>query len=241
MLFIANFIFNIFNVSLSNNIHYSSLKLIHNGFDYLSLTGSNIIYNDDYILVSSNGYDIFNGLVSVFNNDLKNNKLEKHSIIYAPNKLSNSNFGSFISINSNNVIAISAIGHNIYEGIVYVYHLHENKNHWILTQTIYSNELINDIPINNFTKPIVFGKNLALDNNYLIIGTNSEYIIIYKYNLKKKLFEKNYILTNSKFNKFYKMKLFEINEKKLLFISSPSQNISNNLHNTISIYDLDKN
>jgi hypothetical protein len=61
------------------------LQEIDYGLDHISLFGSYITMNENFIFVSSNGHNIYNGAVTVYyKNVTKNNELitiTKHSII----------------------------------------------------------------------------------------------------------------------------------------------------------------
>lgn len=67
-------------ILLINNVICQNPDLVYltSGFDDTSLYGSNIILNDKFILVSSNGYNIFNGMVICYYHDLfaENNTLK---------------------------------------------------------------------------------------------------------------------------------------------------------------------
>ena len=148
------------------------LVYLTSGLDHISLLGSNIIYNDKFIFVSSNGYNIFNGMVICYYYDLfaKNNTLKIHSIIYSPETL-NSNFGVKINIH-NDILIISAIADNIYTGKVYVYKLYNNR--WFVNQELK--------PINNnyLFEPIIgFGYDIAISDTFLAIGCTSGQIYLY--------------------------------------------------------------
>ena len=62
-----------------------SLFLVEEGLDDTSEFGGNIVMNDDFIIVSGNGYNYFNGIVKVYYNNVTiENKLVQHSIIKCP-------------------------------------------------------------------------------------------------------------------------------------------------------------
>lgn len=69
IIFLFIFIF-YFNVRKTNS--YQTLNLITKGFDIISLFGSNIVYNNDFIFVSANGYNIYNGIILVYKNNISN-------------------------------------------------------------------------------------------------------------------------------------------------------------------------
>lgn len=202
-----------------NNVSVSTVKLIYNGFDHTSFFASNIEYNNQFIVVSANGYDIFNGIIAIYN---KNNiKIEQ--IIYSPNNL-NSNFGSSISINNNNFIAIGAIDYNMSQGVVYIYYLYYNC--WKLLQKIK--------PPNHDTKLLAFGKKITMSNEYIVISTHTPSIYVYKFDLDKNIFV--YYKT-IKYNTNYfniNIKIYEYNNNSLLFVSNPNRNY----YNQIKIYNL---
>ena len=164
-------------IFLSNNIicsNYNVPIFLSNGLDSTSLYGSNIISNDMFIFVSANGYNIFNGAVICYYKNFipeKNDTLQIHSIIYFP-EISNSNFGVRINVYKD-ILIISAIAHNIYTGIVYVYNL--CFDNWILVQKL---EPINYIP---YKFPIGFGYDITINEKYLAIGCTSNHIYIYKF------------------------------------------------------------
>jgi len=199
------------------------LSIIENGFDETSEFGANIVSNNNFIFVSANGYNNFNGMVIVyFNNITKNGQLYKHSIINSPTT-DKINFGSSLSINSNNILAISAILYNHFNGIVFLYKFY--NNYWILYQTIYNN-----IKIINNEFAIGFGYQITINNNYLIISTAYNTINIYKYNyLRDKFIFSNRITSNDK---------NDISNKLLLFDSLLFYTLLNNTHNYIIKYNL---
>jgi hypothetical protein len=60
-----------------NNVSISNMKLISDGFDHTSFFGSNIEYNNEHIIVSANGYDIFSGIVIIYKNDINSTQFYK--------------------------------------------------------------------------------------------------------------------------------------------------------------------
>lgn len=207
----------IFIINLVFGTKYIDPIYLSNGLDETSLYGTNIVSNDKFILVSSNGYNIFNGAVTSYYNDLiseNDNKLKFHSRIYPP-EISNSNFGVKINIH-NNILIISAIAHNIYTGIVYIYMLKYSK--WILIQQLQPYD------INYYTKVIGFGYNIAINDKYLAIGSTSGQIYLYWLNKNNYKFIGNIKgMEETKFG--YKITFYD----NILFVSL------NNFYDTRSI------
>jgi hypothetical protein len=200
------------------------LQNIQNRLDTISLLGSYITSNDKYIFISSNGYNIYNGMVMVFLKNIENKdnnfKLELHSEIHSPEIL-NSNFGIKTSA-TNNMLAVSAISYNIYDGTIYIYELF--KDMWVYRYKIYlyTNNIING-----------FGANIQFNNNELFISTFYNQLYHYKYDYNARMF-----LMNKTF------KLSESREINLnLNVKVISDNMNNifisNLTNTLTIINAD--
>jgi hypothetical protein len=138
------------------------LQNIQSGLDTISLLGSYISSNDQYIFISSNGYNIYNGMIMVFVKNIENidNKLtlEFHSEIHSPENF-NSNFG-IKTCATNKMLAVSAISYNVYDGIIYIYELFTDA--WIYRYKIY---------VNTNNKMNGFGANIQINNNQLFIST----------------------------------------------------------------------
>lgn len=135
------------NIETCEIYNVTMLQKIDEGLDNHSLLGTCIVSNRDYIFVSANGHNIYNGAITIF----EKNKLTKHSVIFSPESL-NSNFGIKMVVNDRFLI-VSAISYNIYEGIIYVY---ENVGgNWIQNLKIHSivNKSLNG-----------FGENILLVN-----------------------------------------------------------------------------
>lgn len=189
----------IFIIILLSNIHHIKCDepiLLSNGLDATSLYGSNIITNEKFIFVSSNGYNEFEGAVVCYYNSLlleQNNVLKIHSIIYSPES-SNNIFGIKINIH-NDILLISAIGYNTYNGVVYVYKF--LNNNWILNQKLEPNK---NFPYNF---PIGFGYELSTNGKYLAIGCTSGQIYLYLLDDKiyKYIYMGNIIGNNNHVNK----------------------------------------
>jgi len=198
------------------------LENIQSGLDTISLLGSHITSNDNFIFISSNGYNIYNGMIMVFLKNILNydNKLslQFHSEIHTPEVL-NSNFGVKTAA-TNNILAVSAISYNAYDGIIYIYELYKNK--WIYRDKIY---------LQSYNKINGFGANIQLNNDELFISTFYNKVHCYKYNLNNKRFNiKNTlnIFNNNNINLDIKMIYDNINN---LIIS--------NLTNTLTIINME--
>lgn len=201
------------------------LQQLYTGIDHTSLFGSYISKNDNFIFVSSNGYNIFNGAVTIYFNNITHDDdkiiLVKHSVIYCPETL-NSNFGIKTAV-TNKYLAISSIAYDTYEGIIYIYELINNK--W---SKIYK--------INSVTRGILngFGRNLFFLNNHSLFITNF-YNNIYQFN-----YDHNIDL-------FTQTNVFSfMNSSERNFIMTiKSDNINNlfitNLTNILTVFDLDNN
>lgn len=91
--------------------------LIQPGFDHQSLLGSHLTSNSRFLFVSSNGHNIYNGMVLVYYANMSTPVL--HSILQTPETL-NVNFGLTTSASERH-LAVSGISFNVYEGAVYIY------------------------------------------------------------------------------------------------------------------------
>jgi hypothetical protein len=201
------------------------LQSIDYGLDDISLCGSFITMNDNFIFVSSNGNNIYNGLVTVYyKNVTKENdviKITKHSIIYSPEYL-NTNFGIKISA-TNRYLAVSGLNYDVYTGIIYVYEF--IKERWINIRKIYS---IKDNYLNGFGNNLFF-----LNDNLLFVSDFYNNIYEFRYNTHKRKF----YITNT-------IKFMETNQIKynLNMVSDKINNlfITNNT-NILTTYNIDKN
>jgi len=201
------------------------LQEIDYGLDHISLFGSYITMNENFIFVSSNGHNIYNGAVTVYyKNVTKNNEIitiTKHSIIYSPESL-NSNFGIKLAA-TNKFLAVSALNYEVYKGIIYVYEF--LKDRWIHMRKIYS-------IINTYLNG--FGDNLFFLNDDLLFVSDF-YNNIYEFRYNKDSEEFNIVNT---------IKLMETEQIKYN-LNIISDNINNlyitNNSNILTIYNTEKN
>lgn len=201
------------------------LQQLYTGLDHTSLFGSYLSINDNFIFVSSNGYNIFNGAVTIYYNNITHNDdkiiLVKHSVIYCPETL-NSNFGIKTAA-TNKYLAISSIAYDIYEGIIYIYEFINNK--WAKIRKI-----------NSVTRGILngFGRNLFFLNNHSLFITNF-YNNIYQF---------NYVHNIDLFTKTNVFSFMNSSERNFN-ITIKSDNINNlfitNLTNILTVFDLENN
>jgi len=198
------------------------LQNIQSGLDTISLLGSYITSNDKFIFISSNGYNIYNGMIMVFVKNVENidNKLtlEFHSEIHSPEKF-NSNFGVKTSA-TNTMLAVSAISYNIYDGAIYIYELF--KDIWIYKHKIYvdTNNKING-----------FGANVQINDNELFISTFYNQLYHYKYDVIT-----NQFTLNKTFNIF---SLTDVNLYVKMISDVRNNLFISNLTNTLTIINID--
>jgi hypothetical protein len=147
--------------------------LLQEGLDTIGLLGSQIISNDDFVFISSNGNNIFNGMIMVYNKDIIDDKLVYNSTIYSPEPF-NTNFGVKTAVSSN-ILAVSAISYNKYDGIVYIYYL--LKARWLYREKI---EIFNSKQLYGF------GANLhLLKDNTLYVTTFYNELYEFKFNVRE--------------------------------------------------------
>lgn len=200
------------------------LQRLYNGLDDTSLFGSYISTNDDFIFVSSNGYNIFNGAVFVYYNNISHIndkiKLVRHSIIHCPEKL-NSNFGIKTAA-TNRYLAVSSIAYDIYEGLIYIYEFTNNK--WGKTRKIHS------IIKKSLTG---FGNSLMFINDSLIVTNFHNEIFEFKYDYKFHHFKINRTIPI--------IKTSEINFNVSIITDNTNNLFMTNLTNILTIYNLNSN
>jgi hypothetical protein len=149
------------------------MRLFLQGLDTISLLGSNIVSNDNFIFISANGYNIYNGMIFVLYNNItidnSNNILYSiHSIIESPEQF-NTNFG-LIGSASNKYLAVTAIARNIYQGAVHIYVYKYNR--WLY---------LNKITDPNNLDLAGFGINIKLTpDNQLVISNYNNQVYIYQ-------------------------------------------------------------
>jgi len=201
------------------------LQEIDYGLDDISLCGSYITMNDNFIFVSSNGNNMYNGLVTVYyKNVTKENNvitITKHSTIYSPEYL-NTNFGIKLSA-TNTYLAVSGLNYDVYTGIIYLYKF--IKDCWINIRKIYSIK-------NNYLNG--FGNNLFfLNDDILFVSDFYNNIYEFIYNTDKRKF----YITNT-------IKIMETKEIKYN-LNMVSDNINNlfitNNTNILTTYIINKN
>jgi hypothetical protein len=181
--------------------------------------------NDNFIFVSSNGNNIYNGLVTVYYKNVtkENNviKITKHSIIYSPEYL-NTNFGIKLSA-TNRYLAVSGLNYEVYTGIIYVYEF--IKDRWINMRKIHSIK-------NNYLNG--FGDNLFfLNDNLLFVSDFYNNIYEFRYNTYKGQFYNTNIIKFMETNKIrYNLNMVSDNINNLF--------ITNNT-NILTTYNIDKN
>jgi hypothetical protein len=220
--------------------------LMREGLDNISLLGSNVVSNSNFIFISANGYNIYNGLILVYYKNITIDKSENilsnmHSIIESPEKL-NSNFGLTSSANEQ-YLAVGAISYDVYKGAVYIYKYIYNK--WL-----YMQKLVNE----NGLHVSLFGDNIKINiNNQLIISDYSKLVYIYILDDNNDKFIYTLDDTNDKF--IYKTNLNSdvinnINHLTIttdkynnIIISNPSLNLyAVNLHdNSTLFFDIKNN
>lgn len=202
------------------------LNFVQSGLDKTSLFGSHITSNKNFIFVSGNGHNIFNGMVNVFNKSpiIENNeiKLTIHSNIYVPEIL-NSDFGLKTSA-TDNMLAINAIAYDIYQGCVFIFKYLNDR--WIYVKKIMLRENTNYLN--------GFGNNIFFHNEKLYVSTffNEIYqcdILLKNVYLKKiKSSDNNEINFNTKISNDIKGNIFVSNLTNIIMFS--------NLENSILSY-----
>jgi hypothetical protein len=161
------------------------MQLVDIGEDYTTLFGSRLAQNDNFLFVSGNGYNIYNGLVTVYHNNFTTDddgRIQKfiHSTITSPNFL-NLNFGTTLYA-TNEFLFVGGISYDVYHGIVYIFKYKYNR--WLLIQTLTSSDSKNLLG---------FGNHIFVTNkNTLNIGTF--YGEIYKYSYNE--YNENFIFEN---------------------------------------------
>jgi hypothetical protein len=199
------------------------LQNIQTGLDTISLLGSYITSNDKFIFISSNGYNIYNGMIMVFFKNVENIDnnltLEFHSEIHTPEDF-NSNFGVKTSA-TNTMLVVSAISYNIYDGVIYIYELF--KDIWIYKHKIY---------VNTNNKINGFGSNVQINNNELFISTFYNQLYHYKYDDAN-----NQFTLNKTFNIF---NLTDVNLDVKMISDFRNNLFISNLTNTLTIINIDK-
>lgn len=199
------------------------LQNIQTGLDTISLLGSYITSNDQFIFVSSNGYNMYNGMIMVFLKNIEKNEneitLQFHSEIHSPENF-NSNFG-VKTCATNKILVVSAISYNIYDGVIYIYELF--KDMWIYRDKIY---------INANNKLNGFGANIQINNNELFISTFYNQLYHYKYDRNGN----NKFSLNNTFNIFNSTYI----NLDVKMISDTMNNLFiSNLTNTLTIINID--
>lgn len=200
------------------------LQNIQSGLDTISLLGSYISSNDKYIFVSSNGYNIYNGMIIVFVKNIENIDdtltLQFHSKIHSPENI-NSNFGIKTAA-TNKMLAVSAISYNIYDGIIYMYELFRDA--WIYRYKIY---------VNTNNKINGFGANIQINNNQLFISTF--YNELYYFTLEDGINDNKFSLKTS-FNIFNSR---DINLDVKMISDNKNNLFVSNLTNVLTIINID--
>ena len=167
------------------------MQLIDTGADHITLFGSRLFKNDQFLFVSGNGYNIYNGLVKVYHNNFTTNEdrsIEKyiHSIIKSPYSF-NLNFGTSLYA-TNELLFVGGISYDIYQGIIFIYKYKYNR--WLHMQTLTS----------SYSKNLLgFGNYIFINNdNILNIGTFYGDIHRYSYdNYNDKFILQNIIFYNN--------------------------------------------
>lgn len=206
------------------------MLIIDTGLDYNSLFGSNIITNNNFVFVSANGYNIYNGMIVVYYNNITINNVNKpdftiHSIIYSPEYL-NTNFGLITSVNDKYLI-VGGISYDIYRGVVYIYKFMYNK--WIYIQKILNH---------NANHLSGFGDIIKITNNScIIISDYSKSLYIYKLNVNTEQFYlSEMILKNATLPNIYEQFSITIDNYDNIIISNYENNIFiKNLNNNFVI------
>jgi hypothetical protein len=157
-----------------------SVSIVANGIDKTSLFGSVIKTNDQFMFISANGYDNFNGMVVIY----KKMNIEKHSVLYSPDK-SNVNFGFVMDVN-NNYLVVGGIKYNLNKGVIYIYKY--TNNVWS-----YYQDITDRINVN----PFGFGYKIEITNSNKIIVVDYS-SSIYLYNIRKKFALQNFIKHQNK-------------------------------------------
>lgn len=196
------------------------MLIIQSGLDYNSLFGSNIITNNNFVFVSANGYNIYNGMIVIYYNNItisheNNPDFTIHSIIYSPEYL-NTNFGLITSVNDIYLI-VGGISYDIYRGVVYIYKFMYNK--WIYIQKILNHNVMNHMS--------GFGDIIKITNNNLIIISDySKSLYIYKLNVDTEQFYlSEMILKNDTLSNVYEQFSITIDNYDNIIISNYENNI----------------
>ena len=203
------------------------MPIIQTGLDYNSLFGSSILINNNFVFVSANGYNIYNGMIVVYYNNitidnLNNPEFTLHSIIYSPEYL-NTNFGLITSVNDNYLV-VGGISYDIYRGVIYIYKFMYNR--WLYIQKI----------INRNTYALSgFGDTIKItNNNDIIISDYSKSLYIYKLNVDKDQFYHSETIINN-------TKLPNINQQFSLTSDNYGNIIISNFENNIFIKNVNDN
>ncbi|KAJ1440145.1 hypothetical protein B484DRAFT_443667 [Ochromonadaceae sp. CCMP2298] len=150
------------------------------GLDTTALLGGSTSMTDDLRVIGSPGYDIFRGIVHIYK-PFSVDKWSLQALIRSPD-YSQSNFGSDVWVDrfgAGERLAVSAPGHEKYDGKVYVY---ENTgNDWFITGTIwspYATVRVRGRRDQDFKRAQGFGYRVALGGKWLIASTaeNSAYM-----------------------------------------------------------------
>lgn len=105
-----------------------SVSLVHAGLDTISLLGTRIVSNEDFVFVSANGYNNYNGAIVVLHKE----DLSPHSVVHSPEPF-HANVGWSLAVNQRYLVA-GGLAYDIYTGVVYIYEWREDT--WMHVQTL---------------------------------------------------------------------------------------------------------
>lgn len=155
----------IFTDSYSDYVRYD-------GLDDTALFAGSVSLSEDWAIVGSNGYNIFQGIIHVYV-PISLSEWSLHSYIRSPSD-PNANFGVHVSLHNQRIIT-SANGYKIYDGRVFIYDYQAADDYWKLVATI-------DSPLAGINISQGFGYRVGVYNDVAVVSTAVNNAYIYEKN-----------------------------------------------------------
>ena len=154
------------------------MEMLYDGPDHISLYGSSLVKNSQFIFISGNGYNIYNGMVRVYYNNMTQVNdavyLQFHSMILSPERL-NSNFGLIMSANERH-LAVGGISYDKYSGFICIFEYKFQR--WTYIQKHVSH-----------TAWEGFGITILLTDRHLIATNYQNDLYLFDYDPRQKQFQ----------------------------------------------------
>eukprot|EP01033_Poteriospumella_lacustris_P005040 gene5039-3598_t len=141
------------------------------GLDETALFATSVSISNDFAIIGSNGYNIYQGIVHVYT-PVNVSHWNVHSTILSPDG-PNINFGLSVD-HSGKFLIVGANALDAYKGAAYIYQ-YMNDKYWILTTRLYS----------PFGVTQGFGFKVAIDGNTAVVATAINDVCIYEYDTTK--------------------------------------------------------